>query len=122
MSQLKASRTGLLKAKDRDWQTKSSYKEIFVVPTRKKHDSGWMCMAIVGVLPNGKYEKAAAYCDDIGWLFKTTSTYSSMRNDCTYPGGILHYWDATFEVGTALSSVTITVMDQVREPALSPSR
>ena len=111
--QNKASRTGLLKAKERNWQEKSTYKDIFVVPTRKKHDSGWMLMAIVGVLPDGSYERAA-WCDDICWDMQTTIREYSMRCDCTYPSGILHFWGATFTVGVSLSSTTVTVTDRER--------
>jgi hypothetical protein len=110
--QSKASRTGLLKAKRRNWQEKSTYGEIFIVPTRKKHDSGWMCMAIVGVLPDGSYEQAA-WCDDICWDVQGREGYM-MRSDCTYPGGILHFWGARYEVGCSLSSTDIKVTEAPR--------
>ena len=73
-------------------------------------------MAIVGVLPDGSYE-VAAWCDDICWNLQTTRKEYSMRTDCTYPGGILHFWAATFTVGNSLSSTDITVTDRVREQA-----
>lgn len=108
----RASRTGLLKAPVRDWQTHSTYKEIFVIPTRKRHDSGWMLMAIVGKKDDGSYERAA-WCDDICWHTETTHKEYAMRTDCTYPGGILHFWNATFTVGSSLSSTDVTVKERV---------
>ena len=79
-SAIKASRTGLLKGRARDWAEKSTYQNIFVVPTRKKHDSGWMLMAIVGMLPDGSYE-LAAWCDDICWNMQVSRPEYSMRCD-----------------------------------------
>lgn len=115
---IKATRTRLMKVSQvKPWQAKVSYSEIFVVPTPKKHDSGWTLMLIVGVLPNGTYEKAA-WCDDICWNVRTSRDHS-MRCDCTYPGGILHFWGATFTVGHSLSSTDVTVTDRVREPVIN---
>lgn len=111
---VKASRTGLLKAKVRDWQEKSTYTDIFIVPTRKRHDSGWMLMAIVGLKADGTYEQAA-WCDDVCWNVASLKKDYTMRNDCTYPGGIIHYWGANFTVGCSLSSTDITVTELVRE-------
>ena len=119
-SAIKASRTGLLKVKQiKDWAVNRTYTDIFVVPARKKRDSGWMVMVIVGVLPDGTYEQAA-WCDDICWNIQTRREYS-MRCDCSYPGGILHFWGATFTVGHSLSSTDVTVTERVREtPVTSP--
>lgn len=75
-----------------------------------------MLMAIVGSLPNGEYE-LAAMCDDICWNLQTTKPEYSMRTECSYPGGILHFWYATFTVGHSLSSTDITVTDLVRKKA-----
>ena len=101
----KATRTGLLKIKaEKPWQEKRAYSELFVVPSKKKHESGWTLMVLVGVLSDGTYEKAA-WCDDICWNIQTRPDHS-MRCDCSYPGGILHFWNATFTVGHSLSSTS----------------
>lgn len=113
-SAVKASRTGLLGIKrEKKWEDEVTYKDIFVVPSRKKHDSGWSVMVVVGVLPDGTYEQAA-WCDDICWNVQTTRKEHSMRCDCSYPGGILHFWGAQFKVGHSLSSTDITVTDRPR--------
>lgn len=58
----------------------SDYKEeiplldnIYIIPTRKKHDSGFMCMQIVGTigqLGNETYKKTLAYYSDVVQIWK----------------------------------------------------
>lgn len=38
---------------------------LYVIQTRKKHDSGYMCMEIIGVNEEGYKRKLATYCDVI---------------------------------------------------------
>ena len=101
----------LLKAKARPWDKPSTYEALYIVPTRKKHDSGWMLMALVG--RNGNKYEIAAYCDDVCWDIQTRPEHS-MHMDCTYPGGIIQCWDATFHVGMSLSSTHVRVTDAAR--------
>jgi hypothetical protein len=104
-------RDELLSAPHREsWQKPTTYHEIFIVPSRKKHDSGWHVMVIVGVKPDGTFEQAA-WCDDICWDVQGRAGYM-MRTDCTFPSGILHFWGARYEVGMSLSSTDITVREQ----------
>lgn len=93
----------------------TTYKEIYLVPTGLKHDSGWMQIAIVGKKDDGSYE-VAAYPDDVVWdmrFLKQAYDCTGMRNDCSYPQGILHFWgnDIKFIVQEALSSTTIMVIN-----------
>lgn len=47
---------------------------IYLIPTRRKHDSGYYCMEIVGTTNDGKYmKKLATYSDvfDIGDVFES---------------------------------------------------
>ena len=47
------------------------YENIIVVPTNKKHDSGWRLMALIGVekTDNGYIPtEIIGYCDDINFL------------------------------------------------------
>lgn len=39
--------------------------ELYVIPTRKKHDSGYMCMEIIGMNKEGYAKKLATYSDVI---------------------------------------------------------
>lgn len=47
---------------------------IYVIPTRRKHDSGYMCMEIIGTAINGNYKKKLATSSDV-------IDFNSMFND-----------------------------------------
>lgn len=106
-------RAELLAAPDRDgWQGPTIYKSIYLVPSKKKHDSGYHLIRIVGVKEDGSLE-GAAYCDDICWRHEGAPNQYDymMRIDMTYPGGIVRRWDwhRKFIVGASLSSTDVTV-------------
>lgn len=108
----KLSKTELLKLPVRKWDTESTYPSIALVPTRKKHDSGYSIIAIVGLDSPGSSVQAgeiAAYCDDVFWVWLTD--VGQLRTDCYYPGGILHFWGRKleFKVGASLSSTDVVV-------------
>ncbi|HLP47591.1 MAG TPA: hypothetical protein VK469_16715 [Candidatus Kapabacteria bacterium] len=110
----------ILKSPVRDWDKTTSYKEILIVPSNIKHDSGFMCIAVIGVTDNEELE-ICAYPDDINWDvtgLKREYPFSGMRTDCYYPSGILRFWgnDIIFEVGTALSSTDIKVKECKHSP------
>lgn len=96
------SRSELLLLPVRDWQTPSDYRSVLILNTRKKHDSGWSIVAIIGV-EKEPVEIAAMCCDDIEWNIR------NMRMDCALKSGAMHVWKtgSRFRVGEALSSVTI---------------
>ena len=124
----KITRAELLALPSRDWQEVKTYDCLYIVPTGKKHDSGYSLIAIVGVLHEDKEQKAeiAAYCDDICWSFPVKHPYdqigkgchhSVMRTDCVYPAGIFrmwasgeHYFTGKFRVGRSLSSVDVELV------------
>ncbi len=103
----------------RQWDMNSSYDSVLIVSTRKKHDSGWAMMAIIGIRKNQPIEIAAGHCDDIEWklppaiTFGTNAEYTigQMRMDCAIRSGAVHAWSdrAVFTVGCSLSSVDIEV-------------
>lgn len=46
---------------------------IYIIPTRKKHDSGFMCMEIIGtigIFGEETYKKTLAYCSDVVQICK----------------------------------------------------
>jgi len=100
----------LLKLKERDWQQKSIYDSIVIVPTRTKHDSGFTLMAIIGIR-NGKPIEIAAHCDDVNWYIPSGVYPGEMilRTDCYYPHNIIHFWSnkCIFEVGASASSTDV---------------
>lgn len=104
---LNISRAELEEAPDRaTWNMTSAYDGVYLLPSRKKHDSGWHLIQIIGHVGD-KLEKAA-WCDDVCWKVKAGG-YDSMRSDMTFPGGVMHFWGARFTVGVSLSSTNITV-------------
>jgi hypothetical protein len=114
------SRKELLALPARDWEdVAAAYDSLLVFSARRKHDSGWSMIYVVGCREQKPVEICCACADDLEWVFPDAIRYGDakeytigqVRTDCTWPAGILHFWlrDATFRVGAALSSVTITV-------------
>lgn len=115
----------LLALPRRPWDKVTDYDYLYIVPTRKKHDSGYMAMAIVGVCLREKEAvgEIAAYCDDIVWSFPVRHPYdviekgkhtSILRTDMLFPSGIARMWGSgeayfsgRFIVGLSLSSTNV---------------
>ena len=102
----------LLNLPKREWGAETIYYSIIVVNSKRKHDSGWAWMAIIGLDEKQKPIEIAAYCDSICWDFNGLS----FKNDMFYPSGILHFWsrEAKFKVGASLSSTDITLIKKER--------
>jgi hypothetical protein len=113
-------RKNLLKLPVRNWTEDSTYYSILIVPTGKKHDSGWALMAIVGTNEKFRPIEIAAYCDDINWIIPEASTsipvrgdnyyISDIHSDMHYPSNVMQMWSRVgkFKVGMSLSSTEIT--------------
>jgi len=103
----------------RKWDEEKEYDSLLLVSTRKKHDSGWAVIAIIGVLNYQPEEIACACCDDIEWKLPPMTTFGNgkwttgqFRTDCSFRSGALHAWQrgATFKVGAAFSSTTVEMI------------
>lgn len=122
-------RTDLLALPTRRWDEAKVYDSLYIVPTGKKHDSGFSLIAIVGVLhadSGAQRAEIAAHCDDICWSFPTKHPYDRiregqhhnvLRTDCLFPSGIFrmwasgeHYFTGRFKVGCALSSTSVELI------------
>ena len=97
----------------RNWNETKLYKSIIVIPSGKKHESGWALMYIIGVNEEQIPFEIAAYCDDICWKMPTPIEYE-FRNDMFYPSGAMHFWSRKyyFEVGSSLSSTGISLIQK----------
>ncbi len=113
------SRKELMALPVRPWGGESLYDSLLLTSTRKKHDSGWAVIAIIGVVKNQPHEIAACCCDDIEWKFPTMVEYGKsrytigqVRMDCAMKSGAMHFWqrNAKFKVGMALSSTTVEMI------------
>lgn len=113
---MKYKRKELLKLPHREWSNSSKeYKQILIVPAGLKHDSGYMCIAIIGMWVEDGEEKyeIAAMPDSISHYFPIRNiaedlTLPTVWQDCYYPSGVLRYFgDGVFTVSDALSDVDI---------------
>ena len=114
------SKKELLKSSVRAWNdTDKTYDAILIVPSGKKHESGFMHIAVIGVTyRDGEEEfEIIGEPDDIACVFPTrklkgrlgkTYEFAEVRMDCYYPQGILRYHgDGLFHAGPALSTLEI---------------
>lgn len=102
-------RAQLLAVPLRDWKAVETYSQLYFVPLRKRHASGWGMFGIIGRRDDGSMERITGQ-DDVSFVIHGKNP---VRVDLTYPGGIFHYWGkVTFSVGVSLSSVEIVVRDQ----------
>lgn len=74
---------------------------VYVIPSRRKHDSGYACMDFVAEFSDGRPMVGfGGYCDDISFIG------DKFRMDCIYPSGIIHIWrPGTFSITCDLSSI-----------------
>jgi hypothetical protein len=113
---MKLKKKELLQSPLRQWtNVDKEYNEILIVPSGRKHCSGWMSIAVIGVWVEDGQEKyeIAAYPDDISYFFPIRKIaedlqLTTVRQDCHYPQGVLRYHgDGIFKVSAAVSSVDI---------------
>lgn len=111
-------RHALLRLPSRAWDAVRIYDSLLILSSEKPHDSGWAMMVIIGVLRGRPCEIVSRCSDDVEWksppmLSGTNWSIGQMRTDCCMKSGALHFWqnDRRFKVGTALSSITIEVVN-----------
>jgi hypothetical protein len=112
------------------WSEVKVYNSLYIVPTGKKHDSGYGLIAIIGVLDQDpRLAEIAAYCDDICWCFPLKHPYDRdgrhvnvIRTDCLWPSQIIriwasgeHYFRGRFRVGVSLSSTEVELVIEDRK-------
>lgn len=118
-----AKRRDLLNSPQRgSWDSTSYYSSVLLVPSGKKHDSGYHLIALVGmVIQDEKYIlELVGYCDDVEWqvspnvelLWGKNHLSNIVQMDCSFPAGVIRVWSYKnhFQVGACLSSTTVTVL------------
>ena len=108
-------REELLNLPQKEFNKIEVYDWIIVVPTRRKHDSGWRLMALVGGKKVGKHYEPVeliGYCDDINWRFPKNMNHNILRSDMTL-SNCIRFWsnNHSFKVGTCLSSTDIEIIE-----------
>ena len=74
---------------------------VWILPTRRKHESGYAIMHMLIHLKDGRYIKEEGHCDVIDL------EGSNFRIDCEYPGKILRIFNHYgFDIGDRLSTVS----------------
>lgn len=89
------------------------YDSLLILNNRRKHESGWGMISVIGILRGTPIEQATCSADDLNWYIKPSHSklLPQMRTDCIYPAGALHFWGRglRFAVGWPTSSIDITV-------------
>lgn len=94
----------------RTWSTVSQYASVVVFPSEKEHESGFGCLAIIGVNASCfPVELITTACDDIEWRLHGELNIGTVRTECLFKSSAFHFWSKQgyFQVSEALSSVTI---------------
>lgn len=111
----------LLDVEDRPtgwYDSDRQYNSVVVIGNRTRHDSGYMCMTILGVWRDGgglQIERCARGSDDLGWELPPCQSLligTAPRTDCLWPSGAMRFWVSPgyyITVGSGLSSITLTV-------------
>lgn len=90
---------------------------IYVIPTRRKYDSGYMCMEVIGENRNGYKKKLATYSDvfDICEIFTNRHQYFTLSMDIP-EYGILRFFSHQnqFKVEHyGISTFSISIVEKV---------
>ena len=93
-------RKELLAVPKREWdKTLTGVTGVYVIPSRRKHESGWACMDFVASTPNGLV-RFGGICDDVAF------NGIHFRMDCDYETKLLHIWNSySFTITADLSSI-----------------
>lgn len=114
-----AKRKELLALPQKPFSEVRKYAWILIVPTNRKHDSGWRLMALIGCTKgdDNKYRptELIGYCDDINWIFPDNIHYykylNRLRTDMTISNCCRVWSDVfSFQVGCCLSSTDIKLI------------
>lgn len=118
---LNVNKKELLSLPRRAWDIETEYDFVFIVPSGKKHDTGYGLIVIIGYDIETKSAEIAAICDDICWQFPNGHPYENrgpwIRTDMYYPLNIIRMWiseeyhfKCKFKIGVNVSSTDISLI------------
>jgi len=92
----------------RDWKEDiTDVYGVYILPSGRKHESGWAIMDFVAVKKDGNKIGFGDCCDDI------VLEGSHFRIDCDHPSRLLHIWNRYgFTVKSGLSSISLVENDR----------
>lgn len=100
---MKYTRKELLSVPKRKWsEVLSSVSGVYVIPSGRKHDSGFACMDFVAEFKDGEKPmvRFGGICDDVSLIGM------HFRMDCLHPQRIIHIWNHyPFYITDDLSSI-----------------
>ena len=99
MPEVKYTRKALLQVPKRKWNEQIKASGVYVIPSRRKHDSGFACMDFVAETKDGLI-RFGGYCDDVSFEGQ------HFRMDCIYPEIIIHIWNGNANGFTVTSDVS----------------
>lgn len=99
----------------RRWDKPEEYGGIIFFSTRKKHDSGYSMITVVGceMVDLDPVEIISHSCDDINWELPAEFVLDKIRTDCLMRSGAMRMWlgcGLAFKVMADLSSLQIEVV------------
>lgn len=94
-------RKELLSSPVRKWDEElKGVRGVFVIPSKRKHDSGWACMDFVAETPSGLV-RFGGCCDDVSF------EGNHFRMDCDFETKLPHIWNRFgFTITHDLSSIS----------------
>ena len=95
-------REELLSVPKRKWDNElHGVDSVYIIPSRRKHDSGWACMDFVAVSDGKSPVRFGGGCDDV------LLNGNHFRIDCEYPSRIIRIWNdrTSFSITSDLSSI-----------------
>lgn len=102
-------------------ENETTYKSLLIVPSRRKHDSGFTQIQVIGVKGKDELEMCTTFSDDINWYLPSVlkDEYFSIRTDVFYPSGIMRMWSNYFDfkVEWATSSLSIKIVKREKQNA-----
>ena len=96
------SRNQLLEVQHRKWDEEiHDVVGVYVLPSGRKHDSGFACMDFVAHTRGGQLIRFGGGCDDVRFVG------GGFRMDCFHPSRIVHIWNSRkpFYITHDLSSI-----------------
>lgn len=94
-------RKELLDCPLRDWDGDIKHAVgVYIIPTKKKHESGCAIMSFVALTKDGKRVRFGGRCDDV------SLKGSNFRIDCDFQTKLVHIWNRNpFSITHDLSSI-----------------
>lgn len=104
----KITKKSLSRLPKRTWDIESVYDSIIIINSKRKHESGYAIMYIVGCIDCKPVEIIEGCCDSIHWIFNNLM----FGTDMLYPSGLIHFFgiDCKLKVGCSDSTIDIELI------------